>query len=82
MRATEEGRAAIAQSPSPLQDRLADALSRLSELEQSPIARVLEQVCQMMEAQDIKGGPIFRNPTRPGTIARAERVVPFGGTRR
>ena len=61
--ATEEGKRTIAQSPSPLQDKLAGALSRLSELEQSTIALSLEQICEMMEAQDIDAGPILE--TKP-----------------
>ena len=57
--ATELGKTAIAQSPSPLQDKLAQALSNLSELEQSTIALSLEQICEMMEAQEIEAGPIL-----------------------
>ena len=57
--ATELGKAAISQSPSPLQDKLADELSKLSELEQSTIALSLEHICEMMEAQDIEAGPIL-----------------------
>ena len=61
--ATELGKAAIAKSPSPLQDKLADALSKLSELEQSTITLSLEQICEMMEAQKIEAGPILE--TKP-----------------
>ena len=57
--ATELGKNTIEHSPSPLQDKLADALNKSSELEQSTIALSLENICEMMEAQDIEAGPIL-----------------------
>lgn len=57
--ATERGAALAAQAPSPLQERLAQGLNRLPELEQAAIALALERVVQLMEAQHIDSAPIL-----------------------
>lgn len=45
---TEAGRAFLAQAPSPLQSSLANALHRLTPMEQSIIAQSLERIVQMI----------------------------------
>lgn len=57
--ATERGAALAAQAPSPLQERLAQGLNRLPELEQAAIALALERIVQLMEAQHIDSAPIL-----------------------
>jgi len=57
---TERGRQVIAQAPSPLQDRLADALARLPRREQEEIATALEKVVALMEARDLDAAPILQ----------------------
>lgn len=46
---TGQGKALIARAPSPLQDKLAEALGSLPEEEQSMIAESLDRVVEMME---------------------------------
>jgi len=57
--ATAKGRALADNAPSPLQDGLADALKRLSEMEQATIALSLERIVDLMEARDIDAAPIL-----------------------
>ncbi|MEX0958444.1 MAG: MarR family transcriptional regulator [Burkholderiales bacterium] len=57
--ATEAGDRLASQSPSPLQKTLADELAALPESEQATIARSLERVVNLMEAQHIDAGPIL-----------------------
>ncbi len=57
---TEKGVALAEQAPSPLQDKLAEALSNLSELEQSTIALSLERVVDLMEVRQIDASPILQ----------------------
>ena len=54
---TEAGRRLIADAPSLLQDRLAEALQELPELEQASIALSLERVVELMEAKDLDASP-------------------------
>lgn len=54
---TETGRHLTQQAPSLLQDRLADALQNLPELEQITIAMSLERIVSLMEAQHIDASP-------------------------
>lgn len=66
VRPSEQGVRLAEETPSPLQDRLAEGLNRLPELEQAAIALALERVCELMEAQHIDSAPILET----GPIAR------------
>lgn len=57
--ATREGIELARKSPSPLQQRLANALSELPELEQATIALSLERVVALMEAPEVDAAPIL-----------------------
>jgi DNA-binding MarR family transcriptional regulator len=57
--ATDEGRRTAEEAPSPLQKTLADALCALPDSEQAEIARSLERVVNLMEAQHIDAAPIL-----------------------
>ena len=57
--ATENGVQLANHAPSPLQDGLARALGKLSELEQATIALSLRRVVDLMEADDIEAAPIL-----------------------
>lgn len=67
--ATREGVELARKSPSPLQQRLANALSELPELEQATIALSLERIVVLMEAPEVDAAPILAtgpiNPTGP-----------------
>jgi len=56
---TEGGKAMIEAAPSPLQDKLTEKLTGLSEKEQSRIAASLEQLVDMMDAGDIDKNAIL-----------------------
>jgi DNA-binding MarR family transcriptional regulator len=56
---TETGADLVSSAPSPLQDKLADALKALSELEQSTIALALERVVDLMEVRELEVSPIL-----------------------
>ena len=52
---TESGKTLAANAPSPLQDRLEEALSKLPDDEQETIAKSLERVVELMETQHHTG---------------------------
>jgi len=56
---TELGRKKIGETPSPLQDRLAESLSTIAEAEQAAIAEALDRVVVFMEAQNLEAAPIL-----------------------
>lgn len=56
---TDAGRKLVGESPSPLQDRLAQALRTLPASEQQEIASALEKVVSLMEARDLDAAPIL-----------------------
>ena len=58
---TEIGRRVAANAPSPLQDKLSDALKNLPGLEQVSITLALEKVVELMEAGAHRRFPGFRN---------------------
>jgi len=62
---TEQGRDLAASAPSPLQDKLADALRDLPELEQAAIALSLERIVDLMEARHIEAAPILETGPVP-----------------
>ena len=57
--ATEAGRELAGSAPSPLQDRLADALMGIPELERVAIALSLERIVDLMEAGGIEAAPLL-----------------------
>lgn len=57
--ATESGVRLANHAPSPLQDGLARALSKLSELEQATIALSLRRIVDLMEVDDFDAAPIL-----------------------
>lgn len=59
IRLTEAGSALCENAPSPLQDKLAEALTRLSEAEQTRIVDSLDRIVELMEAQHISAAPIL-----------------------
>jgi DNA-binding MarR family transcriptional regulator len=56
---TAAGRKLVEASPSPLQDRLAQALRTLPDQEQQEIAAALEKVVSLMEARELDAAPIL-----------------------
>ena len=58
--ATEKGREFAGRSPSPLQDKLGNSLSQLSELEQATISLSLKRIVELMEAEEIDAAPILQ----------------------
>lgn len=57
--ATEEGIEYEKSAPSPLQDKFAKALSKLSPLEQSTICLSLDRIVEMMELEELDAAPIL-----------------------
>jgi DNA-binding MarR family transcriptional regulator len=62
--ATEKGLALASRAPSPLQETLAMALTRLPELERIAIALSLERVAGLMETRDLDTAPVRGASTR------------------
>jgi len=56
---TEAGHEVATNAPSPLQDRLSEALKSLPELEQVSITLALEKVVELMEADRIDASPVL-----------------------
>lgn len=56
---TKEGLKFIKNAPSPLQDKLAESLKNLPELEQSTIALSLERIVNLMEVEHVDASPIL-----------------------
>jgi DNA-binding MarR family transcriptional regulator len=56
---TPTGRKVVEDAPSPLQDRLAEALINLPDLERATIALSLERIVDLMEAGQIDAAPIL-----------------------
>ena len=65
--ATEAGRGLAEAAPSPLQDRFAEALRALPELEQTAIALSLERIVELMEARDLEAAPFMETGELGGT---------------
>ncbi len=57
---TEEGKAFAKRAPSPLQETLAEALGKLTPLEQATISLSLERVVELMEAKELDAAPILQ----------------------
>lgn len=75
---TGQGRALVARAPSPLQDRLAEAMSELPETEQATIAESLDQIVEMMEVGHIDAAPILATGPISRTTGEAKAVDPPG----
>lgn len=60
IQATEKGKKVVLDAPSPLQDKLAESLNALPELEHITIAMALEKVVDLMEAQNINASPMLK----------------------
>lgn len=76
---TPDGRKLAAHAPSPLQDRLAEALGALPRTEQQAIAAALEKVVALMEAREIDAAPILDTgplPERDAAPAHRRRAMP------
>ncbi len=72
--ATESGRALVRDTPSPLQQKLAEALNELPELEQATITLSLERIVALMESSHPAGSavpeaasPLLDVPVEDGT---------------
>jgi len=66
---TDAGRIMLERAPSPMQDRLAESLGRLAELEQVSITLSLEKIVQLMEAEEIDAAPLLETgPLSPRKI--------------
>jgi len=63
IRATEGGRRLVSEAPSPLQDKLLQALGQLSDLEQLAIAVSLERVVDLMEIGHVDATPMLQPDT-------------------
>jgi len=74
---TDAGRALASRAPSPLQDRLAEALTGQSELEQATISLALERVVDLMEAGQIDAAPVLQ--TGPMQPAEEKNASPQDG---
>jgi DNA-binding MarR family transcriptional regulator len=78
--ASEKGVKLVREAPSPLQDRLAEALKQLPELEQATIALSLQRIVELMEAGHLEAAPILEtdqpnNNTQnsPSTARKSEQ---------
>ena len=87
--ATEEGAVVASGSPSPLQNRLAEALDALPELERAAMALSLERIVDLMEIDQVDASPILdtgvslksdvpdrAKDTEGGTAARERATAP------
>ncbi len=66
---TRKGKNFSSTAPSPLQEKLAGSLSKLSTLEQSTIALSLERIVKLMEAEMLDAAPMLEM----GTIHKKEK---------
>ena len=57
---TEEGSQFVDQAPSPLQETLAGALTKLSTGEQATISHSLQRIVELMEARELDAAPILQ----------------------
>jgi len=72
---TEDGRELLDNSPPPLQERFTQRLTELPATRQRQIARSLNDVVKLMEAEDIEAAPLLaRGAANP---AHAEANVPI-----
>ena len=75
---TDQGKELAGNAPSPLQDRLAEAMGELPEAEQATIAESLDRIVEMMEAGHIDAAPILETGPIDRTIGEARGIGPPG----
>ncbi len=81
--ATDAGRQLAAETPSPLQKKLSDALNALPELEQATITMSLERIVDLMESDGVVpaeapgelASPILDVPVTKGALPESGLVV-------
>jgi DNA-binding MarR family transcriptional regulator len=74
---TDAGRELIACAPSPLQDRLAEAMDKLPEDELAAMAESLERIVEIMEIRHIDAAPILETgPIVPPNAAGTADALP------
>ena len=56
---TEQGEAALASAPKPLQDHFIEKFCSLEEWEQSLLLSSMERIASMMDAQDLDAAPVL-----------------------
>jgi len=71
---TPEGQELIRNAPSPMQDKLADAIEGLSSDEQTSIAETFERVVNLMEIQNIDAAPILEARPMENSMAQKEKT--------
>lgn len=59
LKPTAKGKEYAKSAPSPLQDKLLETLSRLSNLEQAAISLSLSKIVELMEAEEIDASPLL-----------------------
>ncbi len=69
--ATDKGMKLAQNAPSPLQDNLAEAFNNLDESEQTTIARSLEKIVQLINAEGFEAPPILES----GKIENEEKQI-------
>ena len=76
---TEQGKALVANAPSPLQETLAEQMNHLPDAELATIAESLDRIVAMMEVRHIDAAPILETgPIDPAT-GEAKALEPPGG---
>lgn len=56
---TEQGKAALATAPLPLQEHFTNRFNALQEWEQSQMVATLQRIAAMMDAQDVDASPVL-----------------------
>lgn len=80
---TDDGRSLLANSPPPLQERFTRRLTELPDSRQRQIARSLNEVVRLMEAEDIEAAPLLaRGAANPAHAEEPVAVPPAGGPAR
>lgn len=77
VRLTNEGRHLLENSPPPMQERFTRRLTELTVARQRQIARSLDQVVRLMEAEDIEAAPLLaRGAANPAHADETLNVTP------
>lgn len=75
---TEQGKALVANAPSPLQETLAEQMNHLPDAELAMIAESLDRIVEMMEVRHIDAAPMLETgPIDPAT-GEAKALEPQG----
>lgn len=62
---TTEGKKVTKKAPTPLQDKLLESLSTLSENQQKSIVKSLHQLVEMLGVKNVKASPILTSQSNP-----------------